>query len=243
MRQTRILSLALGVVLSVMTWPSPAAADPIVITGGSLAVFSQIDLPTFRLCTRPDCSVVTSADSVFQGVLGTNAQELFNAGQLVTPFGAGGAITPSTGLLTEVVNGTTYQAILTGSLIGTAAPFVAPPPSGPSFSITTPYTMQGHISGFADPFQRVALFSVDVTGSGTETISGQTFGSGVPADYFAREYLAVFAPTPEPATVLLLATGIVAMLWRCRFRELFLSCLQFGPPGFLSIRDRLAGFR
>ena len=87
------------------------------------------------------------------------------------------------------------------------------------------------------------MFSVDVTGSGTETISGQTFGSGVPADYFAREYLAVFAPTPEPATVLLLATGIVAMLWRCRFRELFLSCLQFGPPGFLSIRDRLAGFR
>jgi hypothetical protein len=54
------------------------------------------------------------------------------------------------------------------------------------------------------------LFSVQVRGSGVETISGRTFNGGVPADYFAQSFVAAFespAATPEPTTGVLLAAA------------------------------------
>jgi len=101
---------------------------------------------------------------------------------------------------------------------------VAPPQNGQSqFSFTTPFTMQGHIDGTADSMRQVPLFSVQVTGSGVETVSGRTFPGGVPADYLAQSFVAAFqapASTPEPATIVLLAAGIAGWWMRsCRGRR------------------------
>jgi hypothetical protein len=214
MRNAFVLLLALGVLVAVVAMPRLAAADPVVITGGSLSVFEQIDLPSFTLCTSPDCS---SVDSVFQGALAASAGQLFTAGDVVTPTGAGGQIIAS-GPVTEIINGIAYQAFLSGSFQVTTAPLVAPPQNGqPQFSFITPFTMQGHIAGSADPLGQTPLFSVDVMGSGIETVSGRTFANGVPVDYFAQSFVAAFAPpasTPEPATDVLLVTALVPWLMR-----------------------------
>jgi hypothetical protein len=216
MRNAFALSVVVGVLVSVAAVPRRAAADPVVITGGSLAVFTQIDLPAFTLCTSHDCS---SAGTVFQGVLAANAGQSFNVGDVVNPIGAGGPINAA-GPVNEIINGLAFQAFLSGSFEVTAAPFVAPPQNGQSqFSFTTPFTMQGQINASADPMGRVPLFSVQVTGSGVETISGRTFSGGAPADYFAQSFVAAFdapAATPEPATGLLLAAALVGWLLRSR---------------------------
>ena len=216
MRNAFALSMVVGVLVSVAAVPRHASADPVVITGGSLAVFNQIDLPTFTICTRPDCS---TAGTVFQGVLAANAGQLFNAGDVVMPIGAGGHINAA-GPVTEIINGVAFQAFLSGSFQVTAQPFVAPPQNGQSqFSFTTPFTMDGQISGSADPMGQVPLFSAQITGSGVETISGRTFSNGVPADYFAQSFVAAFespAATPEPATGVLLAAAFAGWLLRSR---------------------------
>jgi hypothetical protein len=109
--------------------------------------------------------------------------------------------------------GITYQAFLSGSFTVSASPFVAPPQNGdPTFSFTTPFTMLGHIEGSADPMRQRPIFSLDVTGSRVETVSGRTFSSGSPADYFAMSFVSTFeppAPTPEPATAALLACALI----------------------------------
>ena len=216
MRNAFALLLVLGVPVLVVTVPRPAAADPVVITGGSLAVFEGIDLPGFTICTRPDCSTV---GSVFQGALAANSGQFFNVGDVVTPLGAGGRINAASPV-TEIINGIAYQAFLSGSFQVTAAPFVAPPQNGqPVFSFSTPFTMEGHVDGSADPMGHLPLFSVQVTGSGVETVSGRASANGGPPDYFARSFVAAFeapASTPEPATVVLIAAGLVAWWLRAR---------------------------
>lgn len=87
--------------------------------------------------------------------MAANAGQLFNAGDTVMPIGAGGHINAA-GPVTEIINGIAFQAFLSGSFQVTAQPFVAPPQNGQSqFSFTTPFTMDGQISGSADPMGQV----------------------------------------------------------------------------------------
>ena len=211
MRHAHIPVLAVGILMSVGLCSRSVAADPVVITGGVLSVFSQIDLPGFTICTGLNCQSPGSGNSVFNGVLASNAQQFFNAGDTVTPVGGG--IINADGPVPEIINGMALQAFLSGSFTVTATPFVAPSQSGAAtFSFTTPFAMQGHIAGSADPEHQMPLFSVDVVGSGIETVSGRTFSGGNPTDYEATSFVAGFqppAPTPEPASGVLLGGALL----------------------------------
>jgi hypothetical protein len=203
-----------AVVIVLIAFAKPAQADSIAITNGFVGEFNGIDLPGFTL---------TGTGSSFSGILpigGPSVCCVFNPGDVVQldSFFPGVSLSSLAGQPSlQVVSGTSYQAYVSGSLAFTTVPFTAPSPSGLGFSFSSPFTATGHISGFEDFARTIPLFSVDLTGSGTATVSGRvisgpTFlGQGLGFQFGP----AAPAPTPEPVSALLLGTGVAGlMLWR-----------------------------
>ncbi len=206
-RETRWLAaVATVIAFGVAT---PTEAGPIVISGGTVAIVNGIDLPGFTL---------TGPDAQLTGVLpivGTICC-VFNPGDLATLDRTVALSTLPGQPAAQVVNDTSYPlAYLNGSLSFTAVPFTASSQSGTGFSFSTPFSATGQISGFADAARSMPLFTVDLTGSGLATVSGRT----LPDSTLLGESLSfAFEPspaspsaTPEPASALLLATGMAAI--------------------------------
>ena len=203
-------------VVGLAVYATPAEGDPIVITGGSVGQFNGEDRPGF---------LFTGTDSSFQGIVPLSGSLccMFNVGESVTlsrPLPIGTRIGEPT---PEMVNGIQYQTVwVAGSVSFTATPFVAPPLDGTAaFFLTTPFTMQGQIAGWADSnFTGPPLFSVPLTGSGTAVVLGSThegqpnyIGQGVGFNFEAP------APTPEPASLALFGAGVVGVCLRRFWRR------------------------
>jgi len=205
MRNARIPSLVIGVLLSVLA--SPAKADQVVISGGGIGAASPssgTDWEGFEL---------TSSDSSFTGVTASGFVPPPPFGGLADLNGVAGLVStiPFPLATPQLVHGTAYLAFITGSLTFTTTPFVIPPPAvaGTSFAFSTPFSATGQIAGRAtnDPNAPV-LFSVDLSGSGTATVRGvvsdqaHPFYNAMFADY--RFAASVPASTPEPSSLMLL---------------------------------------
>jgi hypothetical protein len=171
-----------------------------------------VDLPGFML---------TGSDSSFSGVL-------MIPGLICCIFSPGDRVVLETsfpiGMLpgqptAQVVNGTQYpSAFLFGEVFVRPVPFVAPPTNGDSESrLTTPFDMQGQISGFADFVRTMPLFSVAVTGGGTASLSARVFGNVYVGQGVFYRFEAP-SPTPEPISVFLFTAGLLGFYARSRLQ-------------------------
>jgi hypothetical protein len=125
------------------------------------------------------------------------------------------------------INGISYSTLFYSGTIQFSSSGIIGPPLDPTSSIITiisPFTMSGDFSAFlADPAisgPQTPVFSTLVNGQGIAII--QLVGSGMPGDprsVYSVTYNFQAEPIPEPATLLLLGSGLAGVAAKVKKRR------------------------
>jgi len=200
-----------------------ALADQVKLSSGSGGFFLDGDLSSFQL------NGLDTQLSENSRLAGWDPME-FTAGDSLSLNIKINASPVANQPVTQVVNGTTYHDVfLHGTLSIVGEPFI--PPAGieeERRTFTVPMTLTGELSGFSN-FQGTGspVFSVSVLGTGTVfvdrymflTSDGEQAWRLLPGSIGAFRITDSSAPVPEPATMMLFATGLVGAGWRSRRRS------------------------
>lgn len=211
----------LGALLLCFGTVSGAAADPITVTAGSVFAYWDGSLTSVTL-TGNGLSISSDA---FAGSAGG-----FSSGTTADLNGGFTLYDEPPRSYSVTVNGTPYTAFLAGSGGFTTQPFTAPstapPPlpdgSLPSVNFSTPFTFTGSVRGYpTGDMTGATLFNVELVGSGTARAdflaTGNTFFNRTGVGYTFSP--AAPAPTPEPASILLLGSGALLLTIYSRKRR------------------------
>ena len=206
--------------LAFVALPSRAGAEPIRITSGFLSV-DGLGASGFFQLSGMDFDVMGSAEP---GVVGPDIT--------CFPCEPGDPIDLSTQYLGTIgsgsgtVNGVSYPMLtFANTMVFTGPTITAPSAPGP-FTVVRPFTFDARLFGIVDhnlPTEQI-VFDAMLFGNGTVTASfgasptvpGETplfFFDSVRYDFSAAE------PVPEPATLVLLGSGLAAVLGRHRARR------------------------
>ncbi len=208
----RALLLSLALVLAAV----PARGDPIIITGGSLDIvpgntfgdgtMSIRGTGNFALTVKGEagglgvCNLCSPEAPVIMG--GSFGEELFDG--------------------TLVVNGHTFPipSFEADIALFFDAPDVTAPPIGAEAVLSAPFRLRGSVEIF--DFENVPTTTIAITGRGRITTHFVGLPQGAPSFWaYDRSHVEFESPTPEPATTLLVGTGLVGLLLRrgnLRFR-------------------------
>lgn len=203
----------LGAVVLLLGIATTAAADPVTLTSGEAFAYWDASLTTFN--------AFGSGFSVFGSGVGDGFVVAFDVGQTLTPSTPFDFFPGPLDHGSMTIAGVTYPGFVRGNLQVAATPFVVQDSSNGQFS--TRFTLSGLVQLFPSQSSTAPLFSEDVTGTGvmsfgTERIAPETFLSRSGLRLTFDEGTSG-SPTPEPASLLLLASGLAAAWQFRRFRR------------------------
>lgn len=224
--RAKLISVFGVLCLSVLTFPLTAKAEPVTITSGYVQVTSNIrDILVFNFSGNGLSVSGNNPHAPVQQYMTpcVSSPSFCQPGDLVFPNALVNLSAEGPSFVT--FNGTTVQVSWASqdSFLQFTGAGVAIPSGGDLLTLTLPFEMTGTINVHDVNDPGPVIFSTTINGSGIATLLLQR-PSGNPEGYLISQARYDFTPAavPEPATMILLTTGIggiVARKYRARLRS------------------------